>query len=103
MGVEVLLDTPIEAIDDHGVTAKGGRIEAANIIWCEGVEASPVARWLDMPAAKGGRVQVSPDLSVPGHPEIFVIGDAAFVTDPTASRWLASRQSPSSRGATLAS
>ena len=82
MGVEVLLDTPIEAIDDHGVTAKGERIEAANIIWCAGVEASPVARWLDVPAAKGGRVQVAPNLSVPGHPDIFVIGDAALVTGP---------------------
>jgi len=82
MGVEALLDTPIEAIDDHGVTARSGRIEAANIIWCAGVEASPVARWLDMLAAKGGRVQVAPDLSVPGHPEIFVIGDAALVTGP---------------------
>ena len=82
MGVEVLLDTPIEAIDDHGVTAKGGRIEAANVIWCAGVEASPVAQWLDVPAAKGGQVAVAPDLSVPGHPEIFVIGDAAFVIGP---------------------
>jgi NADH:ubiquinone reductase (H+-translocating) len=82
MGVEVLLDTPIEAIEDQGVTARGRRIEAANVIWCAGVEASPVARWLDVPAAKGGRVQVAPDLSVPGHPEIFVIGDAAFVTGP---------------------
>jgi NADH dehydrogenase len=80
MGVEVLLDTPIEAIDEHGVIAKGGRLEAANIIWCAGIEASPVARWLGLPAAKGGRVEVAPDLSVPGHPEIFVIGDAALVT-----------------------
>lgn len=82
MGVEVLLDTPIEAIDERGVTANGGRLEAANVIWCAGVESSPVARWLDVPAAKGGRVQVAPDLSVPGHPEIFVIGDAASVTGP---------------------
>jgi NADH dehydrogenase len=80
MGVEVLLDTPIASIDERGVTAKGGRFEAANVIWCAGVEASPVARWLDIPAAKGGRVQVARDLSVPGHPGIFVIGDAAFVT-----------------------
>ena len=43
MGVEVLLDTPIEGIDHHGVTAMGGRLEAANVIWCAGVEASPVA------------------------------------------------------------
>ena len=80
MGVEVLLDTPIEAIDAHGVLAGGKRIEAANVIWCAGVEASPVARWLGAPAGKGGRIKVAPDLSVPDRPEIFVIGDAAFVT-----------------------
>jgi len=82
MGVEVLVDTPIEAIDRDGVIAKGKRIEAANVIWCAGVEASPVAQWLGVPAGKGGRVKVVPDLSVPGHPEVFVIGDAAFVTGP---------------------
>jgi NADH dehydrogenase len=83
MGVEVLLDTPIEAIDRDGVVARGKRIEAANVIWCAGVEASPVARWLGVPAGKNGRVRVAADLSVPGHPEIFVVGDAAFVTGPT--------------------
>ncbi len=83
MGVEVLLDTPIEAIDGDGVLARGKRIEAANVIWCAGVEASPVARWLGVPAGKGGRVRVAPDLSLPGHVEIFVVGDAAFVTGPT--------------------
>jgi NADH:ubiquinone reductase (H+-translocating) len=82
MGVEVLLDTTIEAIDADGVTANGERIEAANVIWCAGVEASPIARWLGMPAGKGGRVKVAPDMSVPGHPEIFVVGDAALVTGP---------------------
>jgi NADH dehydrogenase len=82
MGVEVLVDTPIEAIDQAGVVAKGKRIEAANVIWCAGVEASPVARWLDISAGRGGRVRVAPDLSVPGHPEIFVIGDAALVAGP---------------------
>ncbi len=84
MGVEVLLDTPIAAIDHDGVVADGRRIGgqhigAANVIWCAGVEATPVARWLGLPAAKGGRVEVGADLSVPGHPEIFVIGDAALV------------------------
>ena len=82
MGVEVLRDTPIEAIDAHGVLAGGKRIEAANVIWCAGVEASPVARWLGAPAGKGGRIKVTPDLSAPDRPEIFVIGDAAFVTGP---------------------
>src|SRR6516162_6857114 len=80
MGVEVLLDTPIEAIDDQGVVAKGRRIDATNVIWCAGVEASPVARSLGAPPAQGGRVRVAPDLSIPGNPEVFVIGDAAFVT-----------------------
>jgi NADH dehydrogenase len=83
MGVEVLLDTAIEAIDTNGVVARGRRIEAANVIWCAGVEASPVAQRLGVPTGKGGRVSVAPDLSVPGHPEFFVIGDAAFVTGPT--------------------
>jgi NADH dehydrogenase len=82
MGVEICLDTPIEAIDARGVMARGERIEAANVIWCAGVEASPVARWLGAPPGKSGQVRVAPDLSVPGHPEIFVIGDAAFVTGP---------------------
>ena len=83
MGVEVLLDTPIEAIDRYGVVARGKRIEAANVIWCAGVEASPVARWLGVPADRSGRIRVAADLSVPGHAEIFVIGDAALVTGST--------------------
>ncbi len=78
MGVEVRVDTAIEAIDESGVTAKGRHIEAANVIWCAGVEATPVAHWLDLPSAKGGRVAVAADLSAPGRPEVFVIGDAAL-------------------------
>ena len=81
MGVELLLDTPIRAIDANGVTAKGERINAATVIWCAGVQATPVARWLGVSAGKGGMVKVAPDLSVPGHSDIFVIGDAAFVAD----------------------
>jgi NADH:ubiquinone reductase (H+-translocating) len=80
MGVEILVDTQIEVIDRDGVLARGRRIDATNVIWCAGVEASPAARSLGVPLAQGGRVRVAPDLSLPGHPEIFVIGDAAFVT-----------------------
>jgi NADH:ubiquinone reductase (H+-translocating) len=80
MGVEILVDTQIEVIDRDGVLARGRRIDATNVIWCAGVEASPAARSLGVPLAQGGRVGVAPDLSLPGHPEIFVIGDAAFVT-----------------------
>jgi NADH:quinone reductase (non-electrogenic) len=79
MGVEVLLDTPIAAIDRDGVVANGRHIEAANVIWCAGVVATPVAHWLGLPTANGGRVEVGADLSVPGDPQVFVIGDAAFV------------------------
>ena len=81
MGVEVLLNTPIKAVDAKGVVAGNRRIDAATVIWCAGVEATPVATWLGVPPAKGLRVAVEPDLSVPGHPEIFVVGDAAFRTD----------------------
>jgi NADH:ubiquinone reductase (H+-translocating) len=82
MGVEIIAGTPIEAIDAHGVTAKGRHIEAANVLWCAGVAATPVAQWLTLPAVAGGRVAVEADLSAPGHPEIFVIGDAALATGP---------------------
>jgi NADH dehydrogenase len=78
MGVEVRLSAPVEQIDEHGIVAKGERIEAETVLWCAGVKATPVASWLGAAAAKGGTVRVEPDLSVPGHPEIFVIGDAAF-------------------------
>jgi NADH:ubiquinone reductase (H+-translocating) len=81
MGVELLLNTPIRAVDARGVTAKGEHIEAATVIWCAGVEATPVAPWLGLAPEKGGRVAVAPDLSVPGHPEVFVIGDAAYLVD----------------------
>ncbi|HEV2548653.1 MAG TPA: NAD(P)/FAD-dependent oxidoreductase [Stellaceae bacterium] len=81
MGVELLLDTKIEVIDGDGVVANGERIAAATVVWCAGVEATPVARWLGAEAGRGGMVKVAPDLSVPGHPGIFVIGDAALVLD----------------------
>ncbi|HET7198374.1 MAG TPA: NAD(P)/FAD-dependent oxidoreductase, partial [Burkholderiales bacterium] len=81
MGVELLLDTKIEAIDANGVVANGERIAAATVVWCAGVAATPVAQWLSAETGRGGMVKVEPGLSVPGHPEIFVIGDAALVLD----------------------
>lgn len=79
MGVELILNAPISVIDQKGVVAKDQRIDAATVIWCAGVQATPVARWLGVTPGKGAMVTVAPDLSVPGHPEIFVVGDAAFV------------------------
>ena len=81
MGVDVLLNTPISAVDARGVTAKGEHFEAATVIWCAGVEATPVAPWLGLAPGKGGTVAVAPNLSLPGHPDVVVIGDAAHVTD----------------------
>jgi NADH dehydrogenase len=81
MGVEVRVGQRIEAIDQDGVVAQGERMPAATVVWCAGVRATPAAQWLDAPMGKGGAVAVGPDLSVPGRPEIFVIGDAATAQD----------------------
>ena len=81
MGVEVLTDSRVEKIDEAGVTVSGKRIEARTVLWAAGVVASPAARWLNAPADSAGRVLVAPDLSVPGRPEIFAIGDTAAVKD----------------------
>jgi NADH:ubiquinone reductase (H+-translocating) len=79
MGVEIRVDTPIELVDADGVVAKGERIAAATVVWCAGVAANPVGRWLKVDTARNGQVEVKPDLSVPRFPEIFVIGDSARV------------------------
>jgi len=81
-GVDVKTDTRVTACDARGVDTDGGRIDAGTLIWAAGVVASPAARWLKAEADRAGRVKVNPDLSLPGHPEIFVIGDTAAVTDP---------------------
>jgi NADH dehydrogenase len=80
-GVEVKTDTLVTKCDANGVDLKNGRIDADTVIWAAGVTASPAVRWLNTEADRAGRVKVGPDLSVPGHPEIFVIGDTAAVAD----------------------
>ncbi len=81
MGVDVKTNTRVTSCDARGVDTDGGRIEADTIVWAAGVAASPAARWLPAEADRVGRVKVEPDLSVPGHPEIFVVGDTAAVFD----------------------
>ncbi len=81
MGVEVLRDTPITRIDEKGVVARDQRIDAATVIWCAGVRATPVANWLGIPGGKGGMIDVAADLAVAGLENVFVIGDAAFLCD----------------------
>ncbi len=78
LGVEVRLKTMVKAIDDHGIDTDQGRIDADLVIWGAGVKPNPVAQWLDAEADRG-RVKVEPDLTVPGEPNIFVIGDCAYV------------------------
>ena len=80
-GVEVKTDTRITGCDAQGVDREGGRIDAGTVIWAAGVMASPAARWLDVEADRAGRIKVEPDLSVPRHPDIFVIGDTAAASD----------------------
>jgi len=80
-GVEVMTSTRVMSCDARGVDLEHGRLDAGAIIWAAGVVASPAARWLGGEADRAGRVKVNADLSVPDHPEIFVIGDTATVTD----------------------
>jgi NADH dehydrogenase len=87
MGVEVRLSTPVVDVDAGGVELEGGeRIEANTKIWAAGVAASPLARGLAEATGAGtdraGRIRVEPDLTVPGHPEIFVVGDMAALDLP---------------------
>ena len=77
LGVEVLLGRSVEHIDRAGVIVAGERILSNTVIWTAGVSPSPAARWLSAESDHAGRVSVQHDLSVPGHPEIFVVGDTA--------------------------
>ena len=81
VGVEVRTGTLVTKCDADGVDLKDGRIDAGTVIWAAGVTASPAMRWLNAEGDRAGRVKVNSDLSLPGHPEIFVVGDTAAVTD----------------------
>jgi len=79
MGVEVRLGHAIEEIDAEGVIIGGERIRSLNVLWMAGVKASSAGQWLGVETDRAGRVKVAPDLTVPGYPEIFVVGDTALV------------------------
>jgi NADH dehydrogenase len=81
LGVTVLTDTPVVDIDADGVHSKHGFLSSPNVFWGAGNEAPPLLRTLDSPLDPQGRVLVEPDLSLPKHPHIFVIGDAAHLED----------------------
>ena len=79
MGVEVITGTPVEAIDAEGVTVGGRRIASRTVIWAAGIRATAAGSWLGTELDRMGRVVVEPDLTVAGHPEVFVVGDAACI------------------------
>ncbi len=81
LGVEVVLGKPVTECSVDGVVYGGNRLEARTIIWAAGVRASRAAEWLGAPADRAHRVQVEPDLTVPGHPDIFAVGDTATISD----------------------
>lgn len=82
LGVEVELNQPVSECTADRVVFGSRQLEARTIIWAAGVMASPAAEWLDAPADRAGRLIVCPDLTVPGHPQIFAIGDTVAITDP---------------------
>ncbi|WP_164080715.1 NAD(P)/FAD-dependent oxidoreductase [Stenotrophomonas maltophilia] len=77
LGVEVLTGTPVSDIDSQGFKLGDQFVPARTVVWAAGVAASPLARTLEVPLDRAGRVQVQPDLTLPGHPELFVAGDLA--------------------------
>jgi len=77
LGVEVRLGHGADVIDADGVVVGGERIVSKTVIWTAGVAPSPAGKWLKAPTDRAGRVRVQPDVSVPGHSEIFVVGDTA--------------------------
>ncbi len=79
LGVEVIANCRVERVNEQGVTYLGKEIHSRTVIWCAGVIASPAGRWLKADTDRVGRVKVNPDLTLPGHPEVYVIGDTALV------------------------
>ncbi len=80
LGVEVLTGTPVTSIDSLGFQLGDQFVPARTVVWAAGVAASPLGATLDVPLDRAGRVQVQPDLTLPGHPEVFVAGDLAALT-----------------------
>jgi NADH dehydrogenase len=79
LGVRVHTDTRVTLVDAEGIIAGGQRVFASTVLWSAGVLASPAGRWLGAATDKSGRVMVNADLSIPGHPDVFAIGDTAHV------------------------
>jgi hypothetical protein len=92
LGVQVRTNTKVEDVNASGVVVAGQRIGSRTVVWTAGVVASPAGQWLGVDTDRAGRVKVQPDLSVPGHPNIFAIGDTASVVAPTRNLFHLKRQ-----------
>jgi NADH dehydrogenase len=79
LGVQVWTGAAVTAVDADGVQMGADRLAARTVVWAAGVQASALARSLGAPLDRAGRVKVEPDLSLPGHPEVYVVGDLAAV------------------------
>jgi NADH dehydrogenase len=77
LGIEVRLGRGVDQIDADGVVVAGEHLASKTVIWTAGVAPSPAGKWLNVETDRAGRVRIQKDLGVPGHPEIFVIGDTA--------------------------
>src|SRR6516164_3237357 len=77
LGVEVRLGHGVDQIDADGVVVAGERIASKTVIWTAGVAPSPAGKWLKVETDRAGRVRIQEDLTVPGHPEVFVVGDTS--------------------------
>ena len=82
LGIEVRTNARVTSLDSEGIVVGGQRIPAGTVVLGDGLSASPMERWLDAETDKPGKIIVRPDLSVPRHPEISAIGDAAHVVAP---------------------
>ena len=77
LGIDVRLGKPVQTIDGDGVVLGDERIQAKTVVWTAGVAPSPAGKWLGCEVDRAGRVRIQPDLTVPGHPDVFVVGDTA--------------------------
>ena len=81
LGVEIRLGRAVDHIDADGIIVAGERIVSKTVIWTAGVAPSPAGKWLNVETDRAGRVRVQPNLTVPAHPEIFVVGDTASLDE----------------------
>ena len=94
MGVEIMASAMVTGCGPDGVDIGSQHLPASTVVWAAGVVASPAAAWLGVEHDRAGRVVIAPDLSVPGHADVFVVGDTAAATCSAAARCRALRRPP---------